>query len=101
VLSLVCGSEHLRSGMGCDGVHQNRGRLLRGGVARVVLLRCWRRPGVAARTSGRLHNPGNPTVDFHGEQRSNATHQSTTDLDARLAWQGPGKKAKLSMPGTC
>src|SRR5271169_4777042 len=30
-------------------------------------------------------DPGNPTVDFHGERRSNATHQSTTDSEARLA----------------
>src|SRR5881397_1527766 len=29
-------------------------------------------------------DPGNPTVDFHGEKRSNATHASTTDPDARL-----------------
>src|SRR3954466_10503921 len=29
-------------------------------------------------------DPGNPTVDFHGEKRSNETHQSTTDPDARL-----------------
>ncbi len=29
-------------------------------------------------------DPGNPTVNFHGERRSNATHQSTTDPDARL-----------------
>src|SRR5882672_3521126 len=28
---------------------------------------------------------GNPTVDFHGEKRSNETHESTTDSDARLA----------------
>lgn len=28
---------------------------------------------------------GNPTVNFRGERRSNATHESTTDLDARLA----------------
>lgn len=27
---------------------------------------------------------GNPTVNFHGQRRSNATHQSTTDPDARL-----------------
>ena len=27
-------------------------------------------------------DPGNPTVNFHGEQRSNATHQSTTDPEA-------------------
>ena len=44
-------------------------------------------------------DPGNPTVDFHGEQRSNATHQSTTDPDARLARKGPGKEAKLSYAG--
>jgi hypothetical protein len=24
-------------------------------------------------------DPGNPSVDFHGERRQNATHQSTTD----------------------
>ena len=44
-------------------------------------------------------DPGNPTVDFHGAQRSNATHQSTTDPDARLARKGPGKEAKLSYAG--
>jgi transposase len=30
----------------------------------------------------------NPEVDFRGEKRSNATHQSTTDPDARLARKG-------------
>jgi transposase len=44
-------------------------------------------------------DPGNPTVDFHGDQRSNASHHSTTDLDARLARKGPGKEAKLSYAG--
>ncbi len=44
-------------------------------------------------------DPGNPTVDFHGERRSNATHQSTTDSQARLARKGPGKEAKLSYAG--
>ena len=44
-------------------------------------------------------DPGNPTVDFHGERRSNATHQSTTDPDARLAKKGAGKEAKLSFAG--
>jgi hypothetical protein len=29
-------------------------------------------------------DPGNPTVNFHGERRSNQTHQSTTDPDSRL-----------------
>ena len=41
-------------------------------------------------------DPGNPTVDFHGEKRTNDTHQSTTDPEARLARKGKGKEAKLS-----
>jgi transposase len=41
----------------------------------------------------------NPTVDFHGEKRSNQTHQSTTDPDAMLAKKGAGKEAKLSYSG--
>ncbi len=40
-------------------------------------------------------DPGNPSVDFHGEKRSNATHQSTTDPEARLFRKGKGKEAKL------
>ena len=44
-------------------------------------------------------DPGNPTVDFHGERRSNATHASTTDPEARLARKGPGKEAKLAYQG--
>jgi transposase len=42
---------------------------------------------------------GNPTVDFHGEKRSNETHESTTDPDALLARKGGGKEAKLSYNG--
>ena len=34
--------------------------------------------------------------DFHGEKRSNDTHASTTDPDARLIRKGKGKEAKLS-----
>jgi transposase len=41
-------------------------------------------------------DPGNPTVDFHGERRSNATHRSTTDPDARLFRKGAGKEARLT-----
>ena len=40
-------------------------------------------------------DPGNPSVDFHGERRSNATHQSTTDPEARLLRKGKGKEARL------
>jgi transposase len=44
-------------------------------------------------------DPGNPTVNFHGETRRNDTHHSTTDPDARLMRKGPGKEAKLSYAG--
>jgi transposase len=41
-------------------------------------------------------DPGNPTVDFHGERRRNDTHQSSTDPEALLARKGKGKESKLS-----
>jgi len=40
--------------------------------------------------------PRNAEVDFHGQKRSNATHQSRTDPEARLYRKGPGKEAKLA-----
>jgi transposase len=44
-------------------------------------------------------DPGNPTVDVHREKRSNQTHQSKTDPEARLYKKGPGKEARLSYQG--
>ena len=46
-------------------------------------------------------DPGNPTVDFHKEKRTNETHQSTTDPDASAGPEGnfKGKEAKLSYAG--
>ena len=44
-------------------------------------------------------DPGNPTVDFHGQKRSNETHESKTDPDALLARKGKGKEEKLSYNG--
>jgi IS5 family transposase len=44
-------------------------------------------------------DPGNPTVDFHGERRSNQTHESKSDPEAQLARKGAGKEAKLSYSG--
>ena len=41
-------------------------------------------------------DPGNPSVDFRGEKRSNDTHESTTDPDARLARKALGAQAKMS-----
>jgi hypothetical protein len=42
---------------------------------------------------------GNREVDFHGEQRRNDTHQSTTDPEARLYKKSKGSEAKLSYLG--
>ena len=42
---------------------------------------------------------GNPTVDFHGEKRSNQTHASTSDPESLLARKGAGKEAKMSYSG--
>jgi transposase len=44
-------------------------------------------------------DPGNPSVNFRGEKRSNATHESKTDPEAKLARKGPRKEAKLSYNG--
>jgi transposase len=42
---------------------------------------------------------GNPSVDFRGEKRSNDTHASTTDGDARLFKKAKGHEAKLGYLG--
>lgn len=42
---------------------------------------------------------GQGMVDFKGERRSNATHESSTDPEAKLRRKGPGKEAKLSYGG--
>ena len=41
----------------------------------------------------------NAEADFHGQRRSNDTHASTTDPDARLYRKGQGKEAKLCFMG--
>ena len=41
----------------------------------------------------------NAEVDFHGQRRSNATHRSITDPEARLYRKGRGREAKLSFMG--
>jgi len=42
---------------------------------------------------------GNPTVDFYGQVRTNATHQSRTDPDARLYKKAQGREARLGYLG--
>jgi transposase len=49
--------------------------------------------GAAQKTDG---DPGNPSVDFKGQQRGNTTHESTTDPEAKLMRKGAGQEAKLS-----
>src|SRR5215510_1726070 len=55
---------------------------------------------VAKDGSSEPPSPGrNGERHFHGEQRSNATHGSTTDPEAKLAKKGKGKEAKLAYTG--
>lgn len=105
---------------------KNRDRLLEGDIAEVffgavieqarrskllseehfsvdgTLLQAWagqksfRRKDETASKPGYEEDPGNRTVDFRGEKRSNQTHASTTDPDALLAKKSKGKEAKLS-----
>jgi IS5 family transposase len=42
---------------------------------------------------------GNPAVSFRGDRRRNATHQSTTDPDARLFKKAVGQPARLGYLG--
>jgi len=44
-------------------------------------------------------DPGNPSIDFRGEKRTNATHSSTTDPEARLYKKAKGQEAKLCYLG--
>jgi hypothetical protein len=44
-------------------------------------------------------DPGNPSIDFRGERRTNATHASTTHPEARLYKKAKGQEAKLSYLG--
>ena len=44
-------------------------------------------------------DPGNPTINFRGEKRSNDTHESKTDPDARLARKSGGHESKLAYCG--
>ena len=55
----------------------------------------WKEQGPSAPTD----DPGNPTVNFRGEKRSNDTHESTTDPESRLARKSGGQEAKLSYCG--
>mgnify|MGYP005861317567 CR=1 FL=1 len=50
-------------------------------------------------SAGNAFKPRNAQVDFHGQRRSNQTHRSTTDPEARLYRKGDGQSAKLAHMG--
>ena len=52
-------------------------------------------------SDGNGFKPSNPDVDFHGQKRTNDTHRSRTDPEAKLDRKGRGKEAKLSHRATC
>jgi transposase len=68
-----------------------------------TLIEAWASQKSFQRKDGPMPPPsddaGNPTVDFHGEKRSNDTHESTTDADARLARKSNGHESKLAYCG--
>lgn len=50
-------------------------------------------------TGGSGDSGRNPSIEFRGEKRTNETHQSTTDPEARLYKKAKGQEAKLSYLG--
>lgn len=84
-------------------IHADRERLLSNEHFTVdgTLLEAW-----ASHKSFRRHDVepppgsgGNPTVNFHRERRTNETHRSTTDRDARLYKKAQGREARLGYLG--
>ena len=57
------------------------------------------KPKGEAKQPPRDPDPGNPSVNFRGEERRNDTHQSTTDPEARLYRKSLGQEAKLVFQG--
>ena len=67
-----------------------------------TLIEAWASMKSFKRKDGSDEPPGsgrNAEADFHGNKRSNETHASTTDPDARLYRKGKGKEAKLCFIG--
>jgi Transposase DDE domain len=67
-----------------------------------TLIEAWASPKSFKAKDGSGEPPGpgrNGERNFHGERRTNDTHASTTDPDARLYRKGRGKEAKLSFMG--
>ena len=65
-----------------------------------TLIEAWAGQKSFQRKDGKTKPPedggSNATIDFHGEKRSNDTHRSTTDPEARLFKKSRGSESKLS-----
>ncbi len=123
---LVCGIELGRRGVDATTFTKNRDRLLEAEVAEEFLARVVERARSQGLTSDEHFtvdgtfleawagaksfqqknrktpppdDPGNPTLDRHGEKRINETPASKTDPDAQMARKSRGKEAKLSYSG--
>jgi len=125
-LPLVRGPGNGRQGLGPDGVHEERARLLRGQVD----VRFFEAVLEQAREKGLLSeehftvdgtlieawasqksfqpkdrpmppsdDPGNPSISFRGQKRTNETHESKTDPQSRLFRKARGHEAKLCYMG--
>jgi len=107
---------------------KNRERLLKGDIARVffqkvveqaraqdllsdehftvdgTLIEAWAgqksfKPRAGTSAPPTDSDAGNPSVNFRGQKRTNQTHASTTDADAKLYKKAKGHEAKLAFLG--
>jgi len=119
VVPLVCGTEHGRSDLECDGVHEDAffAAVLKQARSRDLLsdehftvdgtlLEAWAGQKSFRRVDDNHQLPttgtgegSNPTVNFHREKRGNQTHCSTTDPDAMLSRKSRGSGAVLAYRG--
>jgi transposase len=65
-------------------------------IEAMASLKSFRRKDEKSDNSAPPDDPGNPTVNFRGEKRSNVTHESTTDPEARLAKKADGQASRMS-----
>ena len=65
------------------------------GCSRTLMGRSWKHE------SDPPEDPGNPTVNFHGERRRNDTHQSTTDPEAMCIGRAKARKPSWRISATC
>lgn len=65
-------------------------------IEAMASLKSFRRKDEKADDRSPPDDPSNPTVNFRGEKRSNTTHESTTDPEARLAKKSKGQASRMS-----